>query len=483
MQSTRHHEVTPPVPQADPRLRVPAKQIQRLRWPDELTPERFETEFVAASTPCIISGLIDDWPAYADAERTWRGDRWDKLLGDTQIDAGFDPADNRMMHFGDDEGEPSVLFNPGRLRMPVWAFLEVARLRQRILQERLRNGNQQIRLQDHPDIQHRLGRELLVQNVPFLAIDEDSPLQYFAPIVCRIRDLMPLSFYLSHDTYALPKAMQEDLGPQTAGRLMPGWHQPDSSRIWVTNGGPWRTPYPPWSNGTAPEPLDDARIYSCFHCDRMENLHSLLAGEKEVVLIPPGQRDVLGATRYSTQNQWLLAPVAGGCGTGNYLGSTVMTSRTQIECTSDQSAVHPLRSPDSNRRASGGRWPDKVDFPVFTGRLHKGDTLYIPAYHWHWVATATPPVLGLPEDGPLAMSVNYWWWPVHNDDAMERWSYQNEVESWQNRRIPMPSQNAPFSPQAHAMSFYKLTQQKRAEAAQPKSWPCPPPRNQFEVVD
>merc|ERR1719362_2254448 len=119
--------------------------------------------------------------------------------------------------------------------MPVWAFLEVGRLRQLILQERLRNGKRQIHLQDHPEIQQRLGRELFVQNVPFLAVDGNSPLQYFAPIMCRIRDLMPLSFYLSHDTYALPKAMQEDLGPQTAGRLMPGWRQPDSSRIWVTS--------------------------------------------------------------------------------------------------------------------------------------------------------------------------------------------------------------------------------------------------------
>ncbi len=33
-----------------------------------------------------------------------------------------------------------VLFNPGRLRMPCWAFLEVARLRQMILRLRRESG-------------------------------------------------------------------------------------------------------------------------------------------------------------------------------------------------------------------------------------------------------------------------------------------------------------------------------------------------------
>jgi len=295
-----------------------------------------------------------------------------------------------------------------------------------------------------------------------------------------MRDLVPLSFYLSYDTYALPREMQEDLGPQ-APKLMSGWCQPDSSRIWVTNGGPWKMPYPPWSDEAVPEPGEDPKIYSCFHCDRMENFHSLIAGEKEVVLVPPGQRDVLKSTRFSAQNQWLIAPVAGGG--RSYLGSTVMTSKTQVECTSDQSGVHPLRSAESNRRVSKNAWPDNVDFPVYVGRLQKGETLYIPAYHWHWVATSTPPVLGLPDDGALAMSVNFWWWPIHNDGAMERWSYQNEVQSWENRRIPMDPSKAPTSREAHARSFYQLTATKRAEAAQPKAWPCGHSSEYFEIVD
>merc|ERR1719468_143102 len=120
-----------------------------------------------------------------------------------------------------------------------------------------------------------------------------------------------------------------------------------------------------------------------------------------------------------------------------------------MECTSDQSAVHPLRSAEWHRGVSGGMWPDKVDFPVRVGTLKKGDTLYIPAYHWHWVATSTPPVLGLAGDGALAMSVNFWWWPIHNDGAMEEWSYRNEEESWCNARIPPPADQRPPERESH----------------------------------
>jgi len=79
------------------------------------------------------------------------------------------------------------------------------------------------------------------------------------------------------------------------------------------------------------------------------------------------------------------------------------------------------------------------------------------------------------------MSVNFWWWPIHNDAVMERWSYQNEVEAWENRRIPMPSSKAPPSREAHARSFYQLTAAKRAEVAQRKS--CMRRNPSFELVD
>lgn len=467
----------------DPELHVPCSEIPRLHYPTQITREIFEREFAAKSRPCIITGLIDDWPAYADNSRSWTGTRWDEYISENTIDAGFDPRDNRMMHFGDDDDEQrSILFNPGRLRMPVWAFLEVGRVRQLILKERARNGGVQLDLNCFPELRRRLNRELLVQNVPFLTIDETSPLHFFQPISCKIRDLVPISFYLSHDTYALPRAMQEDILPQ-APKLITGWGQPDSSRIWVTNGGPWKTPFPPWSDDAVPEPGEDKQIYSCFHCDRMENFHSLIAGQKDVVLVPPGQRDVLKSTRFSTQNQWLIAPVTSYCSGKSYLGSTLMTSKLQVECTSDQSAVHPFRSPEANRKASKSAWPDSVDFQVFKGKLQKGDTLYIPAYHWHFVATSTPPTLGQFEDGSLAMSVNFWWWPIHNDEAMERWSYQNEIESWENRRIDMPETKSPPPRDAHVRSFYHLTAAKRKEAAQYKPWPCPPVFGSFEVVD
>ena len=81
------------------------QEIQRLKYPDEISPELFE-EFAAKSEPVIIEGpvhtvslgcrcrirsrgidhevkgLIADWPAFADAERNWQKSRWDDLLRD-----------------------------------------------------------------------------------------------------------------------------------------------------------------------------------------------------------------------------------------------------------------------------------------------------------------------------------------------------------------------------------------------------------------
>ncbi|CAE8632385.1 unnamed protein product, partial [Polarella glacialis] len=276
--------------QVDPKLQVPVREIPRLRYPQDLTPERFEREFAARSEPCIIEGLVDDWAAFSDPKRNWRGKRWDDFMGDEMIDVGFDPSDSRMMHFGDDESEPNVLFNPGRLRIPAWSFLEVARLRQEILE--IISAEGRVEISRHPNLQKRLEKQLTVQNMPFLEIDAHAPLHYFGPQQCKIRDLVPMSFYLSHDTYALPGEMQEDIGPQ-APKLIAGWASPNSSRIWATNGPPWKLPYPAWSSNSVPEPGEDSKIYSIFHCDRMENFHSLLAGQKEVVLLPPGRKDVL----------------------------------------------------------------------------------------------------------------------------------------------------------------------------------------------
>lgn len=455
MEPVLESDGTEPSVYFDEKLQVPVRPLQRLRYP-ELTPDRFEREFASRSEPLIIEGLVSDWAALTTS---WC-ERWASLVDENAtLDCGFDPVDNRMMHFGDEEGDPSVLFNPGRLRMPARAFLEVGRLRQLILETR-NDVDSPKRL----DLKQRLNKEVEVQNMPFLSVDEDTPLHFFAPIRCRMRDLVPLSFYLSHDTYALPPEMQEDLRPQ-AERLLPGWGSPNSSRVWASNGSPWRLPYPPWSESSVPEPSEDHRIYSCFHCDRMENFHSIIAGQKEVVLVPPGEHDVLRSTRYSVQQQWLGVPVASQ--SGSYLGTTLLTSK-QVECGSDQSAVHPYRPAEVNRKVSNGQWPDKVDFPVRTGVLHKGDTLYIPPYHWHWVATSTPPALGL-VDEPLAVSVNFWWWPIHNDAVMEEWSFQNECDSLRNARVCVP--DPPPERDSHGASLKALTARQRDEAAKPKSWP------------
>eukprot|EP00439_Symbiodinium_sp_Y106_P066731 s3627_g10.t3 len=412
----------------DPQL----QEIQRLKYPEEISPELFE-QFAAKSEPVIIEGLIADWPAFADAERNWQKSRWDDLMWDEVLDVGFDPADSRMMHFGDSPQSNHVLFNPGRLRLPAWAFREVALLRQEIL--RLREEEGRVDLAKHENLRRRLAREVSIQNVPFLAVDADSPLHFFAPLECRIRDLVPLSFYLSHDTYAMPTEMQKD-------RL-----DGNRTRLGATGAKTDR-------RLGQPEPSAGVLAFD-FR-------------EKQVVLVPPGQHDVLNSTRYATQKQWLLAPVSAT--SHCYLGSTLFTSK-QTECTSDQSAVHPFRPAEANRKVSRGQWPDHVDFPVRRGTLRKGDTLYIPAYHWHWVATSTPPSLGIQDEGPLALSVNFWWWPIHNDKAMEDWSFQNECESFRNARLPMPKDKPLPDRAAHAVSFYQLTARQRQEASVPRPWP------------
>eukprot|EP00927_Polykrikos_kofoidii_P079077 TRINITY_DN75864_c0_g1_i1.p1 TRINITY_DN75864_c0_g1~~TRINITY_DN75864_c0_g1_i1.p1 ORF type:complete len:559 (-),score=86.11 TRINITY_DN75864_c0_g1_i1:62-1738(-) len=467
---------------------VPTNAIPRRSFQRDLPLGTFAREFASTSTPCIIEGLVDDWPAHSGGEsRAWRLGRWERLAraaGDTMmLDCGFDPSDKRMMHFGDDDF--TVLFNPGRLQMPAWVFWEVGRLREAIMaaqSEVVDSGvgvdcSETVRptavdWRCHPELLARLDHEVEVRNMPFVAVDKEaSYLRHFAPIRCRIRDLVPLAFYLSHDTSALPEEMRQDIRPQAA-KLIQEWGSPYASRLWVTTGAPWRLPYPPWSSKSVPLPYDDnSGICSCFHCDRMENLHSVLTGEKQVVLVAPGCRDVLRATKHAKQRQWLMVPI-NAPGSASYLGATTFTSELQQECTSSQSAVHPLQSPESNRRVTGGAWPDEVDEPVWIGRLRPGDTLYIPAYWWHWVETATPITVGQTEGGAVAMSVNFWYWPAHNDEAMARWCYQGDVESYTNARVPVSPGKKPPTFETHFAKFRRETEEMRQHVGQQRPWPA-----------
>ncbi|CAK0875977.1 unnamed protein product [Prorocentrum cordatum] len=369
--------------------------------------------------------------------------------------------------------------------MPAWAFLEVGQLRRDILRERAKlPAGEPLRLERHPRLRERLNREVEVSL--FFSTCPSCPWTCRPPTCttsrrglsdsassCRCRSTSPTT------PVRCPARCRRTSGLRAA-KLAPEWGAPHSTRLWATNGAPWQQPYPPWNDAQAPTPSEDQWIYSCFHCDRMENLHSLLSGEKQVVLVPPGRKDVLKATRHSRQLQWLVAPVPTPSG-GSYLGATHFESHLQKECTSAQSAVHPLRTEAENRRASGGAWPDEVDFPVWVGSLRPGDTLYIPAYWWHWVATATPPALGQFDAGALAMSVNFWWWPQHRDEEMERWCYQNEVENLQNARVPVPQDCHPLPREAHAEIFRRETLQMRLQASIPQPWPRFP--EEYEAVD
>ena len=83
------------------KLEIPIEFLKKLEIPREFPKKNSKSQV-------IIEGLISDWPAFSDPQRTWRGHRWDELLKDEVLDVGFDPLDGRMMHFGDDAGEPQV---------------------------------------------------------------------------------------------------------------------------------------------------------------------------------------------------------------------------------------------------------------------------------------------------------------------------------------------------------------------------------------
>merc|ERR1711865_872963 len=106
------------------------------------------------------------------------------------------------------------------------------------------------------------------------------------------------------------------------------------SRCWGTSGGPGQAPNPPWSSESSPVPQQDQDIYSCFHFDRMENLHSLIGGEKEAFLIPHKDAWTLKGTRFSAQKQWVVSPVTASNGTDSYLSPTLIPV-AKTECVSD----------------------------------------------------------------------------------------------------------------------------------------------------
>ncbi|CAK0897948.1 unnamed protein product [Prorocentrum cordatum] len=414
----------------DPELGVPVEEIPRLRYPEELGAERFEAEFASRGQPVVIEGLVDDWPAHQEGPRCWRGRRVAEVLADGVFECNFEPADNRMYRFED--GNPSVLLSPGRLRLTYAAFREVAEVRAEIARLRRASPGAPVDLGAHPRLRQRLQAPLVVQNVP--PDPSQVPARLLEPLRCRVRDLVPLAFYAAGP---LPEALRGDVAPQHA-KLLPAWGPPAMERCWATPGGPFRAASPPWSEAACPTPGEDPRIYSCFHFDRMENLHSLLAGEKEALLVAHRDAHVLKGTRFAQQKQWVVAPVPASAGGEPYLGPALLRT-AQTECASDQSAVHPLRPARENRLASGGQWPDDVVAPVLRARLRKGDTLYIPAHHWHFVASEAPPTLaGGAGDGPLATSVNFWWWPLHGVEEKRRWTAENEVWSRANARVGDP---------------------------------------------
>eukprot|EP00971_Amphidinium_carterae_P187087 3713381-Amphidinium_carterae.1 len=110
--------------------------------------------------------------------------------------------------------------------------------------------------------------------------------------------LAALALYCVEDVSSLPEKLCEKLVKSEPARiLMPSWTEKlQDRRVWIA-AGPKRQVET--SEGTLP-------ITAGFHWDHMENIHIVLAGSKEVVLVPPLDALALRATRHCPQAQWHL---------------------------------------------------------------------------------------------------------------------------------------------------------------------------------
>ena len=90
-----------------------------------------------------------------------------------------------------EDSNPSVLLNPGRLRISYSSFQLLGEVRLEILELRMQSAQGNIDLQMHPALQERLNIVVEVCNVP-LSMNINLPPHYLAPFRVRLRELIPM---------------------------------------------------------------------------------------------------------------------------------------------------------------------------------------------------------------------------------------------------------------------------------------------------
>ncbi|CAK0830124.1 unnamed protein product, partial [Prorocentrum cordatum] len=148
-----------------------------------------------------------------------------------------------------------------------------------------------------------------------------------------------------------------------------------------------------------------------FFVARMENVHVVLTGKKEVFLVPPMEAPCLHATRHCPQAQWRLEASAPGEGRppgGGGGARLVLRAMQSQESSSDYAVV----SVDEDFQVNAERSPALAEMsePPLWAVLHPGDAIFIPSGWWHSVRTWQP-AREEESAAPFALSVNFWYLP------------------------------------------------------------------------
>merc|ERR1712130_819020 len=109
------------------------------------------------------------------------------------------------------------------------AFLEVGRIRQAILE--IGKPAREINLTGYSDLHQRLNTFVNISNAK--TGFQTNLTDFETPFTVRIRDLVPLGFYLAQDFYSLPPSLQRGVHPQ-APKIMGEWGKPSMSYVWMT---------------------------------------------------------------------------------------------------------------------------------------------------------------------------------------------------------------------------------------------------------
>ncbi|KAJ1486451.1 hypothetical protein T484DRAFT_1890763, partial [Baffinella frigidus] len=73
----------------DKALGPPANNIERIHCKD-VSPEEFVQRFELPAKPCIIRGLLDEWPAYKEGKSKWSFQGLQDRFGDVRLKCGED---------------------------------------------------------------------------------------------------------------------------------------------------------------------------------------------------------------------------------------------------------------------------------------------------------------------------------------------------------------------------------------------------------